>query len=192
MDTKKVLILASLFVLLVVLVVLFFSRGGEEKIKPVPDVTAPESEIEPSEEVELKKIILFFPAEEDSLLHPEEREIMASPSLILEAKRTILELFKGSRDGYLFPFPPETRLRELYVTKEGIAYVDFSKEIQENHISGSTAEMATVFSIVNSLTYNFKSIKKVFILIEGGEKETLSGHISLTRPFLPKYDLVAE
>jgi len=192
MDTKKVLILVSLFVLLVVLVVLFFSLRGEEKIKPGPDVAAIESEVEPGEEIELKKITLFFPAEEDPLLHPEEREIMASSSLILEAKRTLMELLKGSRNGYLSPFPPATRLKELYVTKEGIAHVDFSKEIQENHISGSTAEMATVFSIVNSLTYNFKSIKKVFILIEGGEKETLGGHINLTRPFLPKYDLVAE
>jgi hypothetical protein len=52
--------------------------------------------------------------------------------------------------------------------------------------------MATIFSIVNSLTYNFKPIRKVFILVEGGEKETLGGHISLAQPFLPKHDLVAE
>ena len=73
-----------------------------------------------------------------------------------------------------------------------MAYVDFSKEIQEKHLRGSSAEMATVFSIVNSLAYNFKSIKKVFILIDGVEKETLGGHISLSHPFLPQYDLVAE
>lgn len=192
MDTKKVLILVSLFVLLFVLVILFFNRRGEERIKPGPEATSPPQDVEPGEEVELKKITLFFPSEADSLLHPEEREIVASPSLIKEAKQTMLELLEGSKNGYLSPFPPETRLRELYFTKEGIIYVDFSREIQERHISGSTAEMATVFSIVNSLTYNFKSIKKVFILIEGGEKETLGGHINLSRPFLPKYDLIAE
>lgn len=192
MDTKKSMILVSLFVLLVILVVLFFNQRGEEKIKPGPEETSLELEAETGEEVELKKITLFFPSEADSLLHPEEREIIASPSLIKEAKQTILELLEGSKNGYLSPFPPETRLRELYFTKEGIAYVDFSREIQERHISGSTAEMATVFSVVNSLTYNFKSIKKVFILIEGGEKETLGGHINLSRPFLPKYDLIAE
>jgi len=192
METKKILILVSLFVLLVVLVILFFNRGGEEKIKPGPEEVSTELKIEPSEEVEFKKITLFFPSEADSLLHPEEREIVASSSLVKEAKQTVLELLEGSKSGYLSPFPPETRLRELYFTEEGIAYVDFSREIQEKHISGSTAEMATVFSVVNSLTYNFKSIKRVFILIEGGEKETLGGHINLSRPFLPKYDLIAE
>ena len=192
MDTKKVLILVFLFVLLIILVALFFNRGGEEKIKPGPEATSLPLDVEPGEDVELKKITLFFPSEGDSLLHPEEREIVASPSLVKEAKQTILALLEGSKNGYLSPFPPETRLREIYFTTEGIAYVDFSREIKDKHISGSTAEMATVFSVVNSLTYNFKSIKKVFILIEGGEKETLGGHINLSRPFLPKYDLIAE
>ncbi len=192
MDTKKVLILVSLFVLLVILVVLFFNRGGEEKIKPGPEATSPPLDIEPGEEAELKTITLFFPSEGDSLLHPEEREIVASPSLVKEAKQAILALLEGSKNDYLSPFPPETRLREIYFTTEGIAYVDFSREIKDKHISGSTAEMATVFSVVNSLAYNFKSINKVFILIEGREKETLGGHINLSRPFLPKYDLIAE
>jgi hypothetical protein len=51
--------------------------------------------------------------------------------------------------------------------------------------------MGTVFAVVNTLTYNFKSIKRVFILIDGSEKETLAGHIDLSRPLLPRYDLVS-
>lgn len=192
METKRILILGPLFILLVVLIVLFFRSRGEEKIKPSAEVTPPELESPSKEPGETRKIALFFPSEEDSLLHKEEREIIADASFVKEAKQTIEELLKGSRNGYLSPFPQETKLRELFITEEGVAYVDFSREIQENHLSGSSSEMATIFSIVNSLAYNFKSIKKVFILIDGGEKETLGGHISLTRPFLPQYDLVAE
>jgi spore germination protein GerM len=192
MDTKKAIILGSLFVLLVVLVIIFFSRSGEERIRESPAISPSEEEAPVGEEAETKTIVLFFPAEEDSLLHREEREIIASSSVVKEAKRAIEELLKGSRSGYPSPFPPETRLREIYLTKEGLAYVDFSRDLQENHLHGSSAEMATIFSIVNTLTYNFKPIKKIFILIEGGEKETLGGHISLAQPFLPKFDLVAE
>jgi hypothetical protein len=36
-----------------------------------------------------------------------------------------------------------------------------------------------------------KSVKKVFILIDGGERKTLGGHIDLTQAFLPQYDIVA-
>lgn len=192
METKRGLILGVLFILLVVLVVLFFRSGGEERIRPSAEAVSPELESLSKKPGETRKIVLFFPSEEDSLLHKEEREMLADASLVQEAKQTIEELLNGSKNGYLSPFPPETKLRELFVTKEGVAYVDFSREIQEKHLSGSSSEMATVFSIVNSLAYNFNSVKKVFILIDGGEKETLGGHISLLRPFLPQYDLVAK
>jgi spore germination protein GerM len=78
------------------------------------------------------------------------------------------------------------------VTRSGVAYVDFSKDIVEKHLSGSSAEISTIYSVVNSLAYNFDSIKRVFILIEGREKETLGGHISLSKAFLPLYDLIAK
>lgn len=192
METKRIWILGTLFILLIVLVILFFRSGGGEKIKPSAEITPPELESKSEQPMERRKVVLFFPSEEDTLLHPEEREILANISIVQQAKQTIEELLIGSKNGYLSPFPPETKLRELYLTPEGVAYVDFSKEIQEKHLSGSSSEMATVFSIVNSLAYNFKSIKKVFILIDGGEKETLGGHINLARPFLPQYDLIAD
>ncbi len=162
-----------------------------EKIKP--SLKAPALEFEPlsPKPEETRKIVLFFLSEEDTLLHPEEREIAADSSIVRQAKQTIQELIKGSQRGYISPFPPETRLRELFVTKDGVAYVDFSEDIVERNLSGSSAEISTIFSVVNSLAYNFKTIKEVFILIEGQEKETLGGHINLSRPFLPLYDLVA-
>lgn len=110
------------------------------------------------EEPETKKVFLFFLAEEDDLLHPEVREIKADAVLILQAKLVIRELIKGSRNGGISPIPVKTKLRELFVTDEGIAFVDFSKEIQENQFFGSAGEIAAVFSIVNTLAYNFKSI----------------------------------
>ncbi len=192
METKRIWILGILLLLLIALVILFFRRGGEERIKPSAAITPPELESKSELPTEMRKVVIFFPSEEDSLLHPEEREIFADISIVQQAKQTVEELLKGSQNGFISPFPPETKLRELYLTPEGVAYVDFSKEIQENHLSGSSSEMATVFSVVNSLAYNFKSIKKVFILIEGGEKETLGGHINLARPFPPQYDLITD
>ncbi|MFP4082728.1 MAG: GerMN domain-containing protein [Candidatus Aminicenantes bacterium] len=192
MDKKRTVSIGVLLVILVVLAVLFFRKGGREEIKPSSEVTPPESELSSVKPGETRKITLFFPSEEDALLHTERREIRAHRSEDQQAKQAVEELLKGSKDGYLSPFPEETRLRELYITGEGVAYVDFSRELEQNHLSGSTSEMATVFSIVNSLTYNFKSIKKVFILIDGGERETLGGHISLVHPFFPQYDLIAE
>lgn len=191
MSGKRLAILSALLAFLVILVIVFFRSGVEEKIKSSPE--APSAQPEPSapKPEKTRKVVLFFLSEDDALLHREEREIPSESSIVSQAKQTIEELIKGSQKGLLSPFPPETKLRELHVTKEGVAYVDFSEDIVQKDLSGSTAEISTVYSIVNSLAYNFDSIKKVFILVEGRERETLGGHINLSRPFSPLYDLVA-
>ncbi len=191
MSVKRIAFLGFLVVILAILVVIFFRSGALEKVRPPAE--APPAVLEPSPpgSVQTRKIVLFFLSEGDTLLHPEEREITASSSIVRQAKQAVEELIKGSEKGYISPFPPETRLRELFLTRDGVAYVDFSEEIVEKHLSGSSAEISTIFSVVNSLAYNFEPIKKVFILVEGQERETLGGHINLSRPFMPLYDLVA-
>jgi spore germination protein GerM len=192
MDQKKILIAGFLALLLVILVVIFFTSGGNEKIKQSRELTPPELKTQPEVPGEKKKIALFFLSEDDDLLHPEERDIQAKASTEEEASEAIEELIKGSQSALVSPLPPETKLRQIFLTKEGMAYVDFSKEIQDKSLSGSEAEMAAVYSIVNSLTYNFKSIKKVLILVDGEEAETLAGHINLSKPFAPDYSLIAQ
>ncbi len=189
MDTKRLIIAVVLLILLVVLLVVFLNLGLKERpALPEPVLPGPDSSVE--EPAETTTVTLFFPSEEDALLHDEEREVVLDATDTDRAKRIIQELIRGSREGLLSPFPPHTTLRELYVSRDGVAYVDFSREMTEKHLSGSSAEISTVYSVVNSLTFNLRSIKKVFILIDGGERQTLGGHIDLTRPLTPKRDLV--
>jgi spore germination protein GerM len=192
MEKRKNVLAAALFVLLAVLVVVFFRTSGREQIRRSKDVSSSSASVQNTAEKQMKTVSLFFLREEDGLLVPEEREIAADASLVREAKEVISELIKGSRGDLVSPLPPETKLGQLFITKDGTAYVDVSKDIVDYHPSGTAAEISTVYTIVNSLTYNFKPIKKVFILIEGEERETLGGHISLDRPFFPDYSLVAK
>ena len=191
MELKKYIVLGVLFVLLIVLVLLFFQSGVEKKRKAVPPSPTLEPEVSPTETPETKTVTLFFLSEENELLHGEEREIVSDPSLVFEAKQTIEELLKGSNNGLISPFPPETKLREIFITQEGVVCVDFTKEIQDEHLSGATAEMSTVYAVVNSLAYNFDPIKKVIILVDGNEKETLKGHVDISRPLVPMFSLIS-
>ncbi len=192
MDRNKNALAVALFVLLAVLVVIFFRTSGREQIRKSEDVSPSSASAQIPPEKPVKTVSLFFLREEDGLFVPEEREIAADASLVREAKEVITELIKGPRGDLVSPLPPETKLGQLFITRDGTAYVDVSKDLVDYHPSGTAAEMSTVYTIVNSLTYNFKAIKKVFILIEGEERETLGGHISLDRPFLPDYSLVAK
>ena len=190
-NIRKWALLAFLAMVVVVLAVVFFRGGGQEQIraKGLPPAAAPARLAAPPSET--KVVTLFLVSEDDSLLHPEARKIPAGPSTVEEASQVVRELIKGSNKGLLSPLPPEARLRRLFITKEGTAYVDFSKELID-HPSGSAEELATVYSVVNTLAYNFKSVKKVFILVEGAERETLGGHINLGEAFVPQYSLDAQ
>lgn len=187
---KKLTTLLILLVILIIVVLVFFLGSRKEKIKHLTRTAVQGTSATQAKEIQLKKVTLFFLSESDGLLHPEEREIQVS-NLIEEAKAVVEELIKGSKSGKLNPIPENTRIRQIFVTSEGTAYVDLSRQLLEASYYGSSGEMAAVYSIVNSLAYNFKEIKRVSLLVEGNERETLGGHIDLSRPFLADYTLVA-
>ncbi len=189
----RVLALGLLSVALLVWVVLFYRGGGGEKIRH-PEEPAPAAK--PSSAVrtpaQTRTVTLYFVSETDSLLHPEGRDIPASGALSEEVSSVLAELVKGSRQDLVAPLPPETKVRQVFVTADGVAYVDFSREIMEAFAYGSSSELAAVYAVVDTLTANFPPIKKVAILIEGLEKETLGGHVDLSRPLPPDASLIAK
>lgn len=186
----KWLVLAALLVTLIVLLIIFFTGGGGEKIRRGPEAVSPKAS--PASPQQPRAVTLFFLSEDDSLLHPEEREIPASGSPEAEAERILAELILGPKSELVASLPPETKVRQVFMTKDGSAYVDFSRDIVEKSAYGSSSELGTIYSIVNTLAVNFKSVKKVYILVEGNERETLGGHLDLSRPFLPDFSLVAK
>jgi germination protein M len=188
MTKRKWLILAGLVIILAVLIIIFFRGDRGERAGPGTEPPSPKA---PAETAGTRTITLFFPSEDDDFLHPEEREVPIRPSLTDDLETAVVELIKGSAKDLVPPFPPETGVRQIFVTKDGIAYVDLTKEVTENFAYGSSSEMSAVYALVDTLTFNFKDIKRVSLLIEGGERETLGGHIDLSRPLSPLYSLIA-
>lgn len=90
-------------------------------------------------------------------------------------------LLEGPRDPrHVRVIPVKARLLDWH--REGeVAVLNFSRELVEEHPGGSSAEMQTVFSIVNTVT-SVPGIEAVRILVEGEEVESLAGHVDLTEP----------
>jgi hypothetical protein len=82
-------------------------------------------------------------------------------------------------------------LRDVKVDKDGIAHVSFSANLTKLHPGGSTSEMATIYSLTNTLTADVPAIKAVKILLEGKELSSIKGHISTIAAFAPDADLFA-
>lgn len=161
-------------------------RRINQLVHPAPEPPQPYLVERPaySETAPLKKVNLFFPSKvKDGMLEAETRNIYSSDQVAIEAKQILAELIAGSKEGRDAALPVETKLREVFVTDQGLAVVDLTKEASSNHPGGLTQEITSIYAVVNSLTENLSAVAGVQILIEGVETETLAGHVDLTHPF---------
>ena len=125
---------------------------------------------------------LYFATRDNDFLTAEERIINSSDPVNL-AELIIQELIVGSRKNLARTIPEKAKLNAVFITGDGIAYVDISEALRRQHPGGVQSERLTIFSIVNSLILNIAEIKAVKILIQGKESMTLAGHIDLRFPF---------
>jgi hypothetical protein len=124
---------------------------------------------------------IFFPGA-DVILSAEDQQIFKSTELTNRAKQILQNVVEGPKtSGLAHSIPKDTKLQEVFFS-DGVAFVNFSNAISANHPGGIKNEQATIYSIVNSLTYNMPEVRRVKILVGGTEKETLAGHCLLLLP----------
>ena len=139
---------------------------------------------------ERKSVVLYFSDEEGEYLLGEKREILKRGSMKEEAREIVEELTRGSKKKLIPTLPAQTKVLALDIDERGVARVSFNGALTRYHPGGSSAEIMTVYSVVNSLALNFPQIKQVQILIEGREIDSITGHLSLSKPISANPDLV--
>ena len=72
-----------------------------------------------------------------------------------------------------------------------LAVVDVSKAFASDLPAGSSAEMLAVYSIINTVCFNYPQIARVRITVEGNQKTVLK-HLDLTEPLPPDFALERE
>ena len=132
-----------------------------------------------------QNITLYFPSDDQGLLLPEGRQITWASNDTDRIRQVLLALIEGSRQGFRRPLPPSTELRAAFLAADGTAYLDFSSNALALLEPGIQSETLAVYSIVNSLGKNIPSVKKVRILVQGQEVDTLNGHTDLSGDFVP-------
>jgi spore germination protein GerM len=168
--------------LIIVGVGLFLAYHFRQEIM---DFLRPLSVKEPEKKVAVKEkkvVTLFFSEEEGEYLVGEKREIPKRDRVEEEARETIAELIRGPQGAFIPTVPSRAKLLTLQIDAQGLAKVNFDQALSREHPGGSSAEMLTLYSIVNSLTLNFPQIKRVQILIDGKAVESIAGHISMKQP----------
>jgi hypothetical protein len=133
--------------------------------------------------------VIYFSDPQERFLMPEKRYVIKEEDPALQAKEIVKALLEGSKEGLVNTFPAGVTIRDVKVDDGGTAFVNFNKNLTKLHPGGSTAEMASIYSLTNSITENVPDVKKVKILMEGKELLSIKGHISTRNAFRPDPEL---
>ena len=149
-----------------------------------PDATGTEAAPQQQGSTAERKIAatLFYITEDGMSLQPVQRDVSFGEPITEQARRIVEAQITAPPAPLAGAIPDGTKLRALYVTDRGDAFVDLTGEVSAKHTGGALDELFTVYAIVNALTVNLPAITRVQILIDGKEADTLAGHVDLRHP----------
>lgn len=130
-------------------------------------------------------VFLYFADSKTGCLAGEQRKIGVQGQQEQDAAyyyRIVQAIIDGPNNGLGPTLPGQTLLNAVYVDSKGRVYVDLSAEASDLHPGGVRSELLAVYSIVNTLILNSGSIQGVQILVNGGQAETLAGHVDIRLP----------
>ncbi len=171
--------LAGVTAVLAWLLFVGFPRGNGKPATPRASSPAANAAAQSGRKI---KAHLFYVADDGSQLTGVERDVPYGEGTVEQAKQIIGAQIEPVAAPLMSAVPAGTKLRALFVTPQGEAYVDLSREVVSAHPGGSLAELLTVYTIVNALTANLPAVKAVQLLVDGKEVDTLRGHINLRSP----------
>lgn len=181
------------FVLLVigVAVGVFYLQGLHERVlrlgQPQPSEAQVHREITQAPvttELEKKeKVRIFWAAENGVALEPVEMELALPAEPEPRAKLILLTLIASPPRPEVRTLPADAALLDFYLLEDGTAIADFSDALARATPSGILSEQLAVDSILRTLEANVPGVRRVKILINGQEVDTLAGHADLSGVF---------
>ena len=133
-----------------------------------------------------RSILLFFAAE-GTRLSREARDVDAC-EVEEECLKSVLDELLNGPIGELEEVVPDGTVIDAVHIEGNQATIEVNKTFSDAMVSGSSAEMLAVYSIVDTVATNFPHIQKVKINVEGN-KAALLHHLDLSEPLSPDYSL---
>jgi hypothetical protein len=127
-------------------------------------------------------VYLYFADKNNRYLVSEMRDIPPREPRQDYCREIVEALISGPSGAGIETLPKETAVRAVYLTADGVAYVDLTPAVSADHPGGVRTELMTVYSIVNTLALNVSAVDRVKILVGGKEADTLAGHIDIRHP----------
>jgi spore germination protein GerM len=176
---RRAIGLAALALLIVALVWVVrgaprWRSGTRIVAAPSPTAAAP-----PGRKIKAR---LFYVNESGTKLTGSERDVAYAENAAEQAREIVAAQVGPVTEPLVSAIPAGTTLRALFITENGQAFVDLTREIVAAHPGGTINELLTIYTIVNAVTANLPAVNSVQLLVDGKEIDTLAGHVDLRRP----------
>ena len=139
------------------------------------------------QETGVMRISLFFATPDGQGLSRETREIDSCGNDQATCVQDVIEELVNGPMGDLAPTLPDATIVNSVQLSGDTAIVDFNNELVNGLPGGSSSETTAVYSIVDTVSFNFPRIKRVKFLLDGHDAETLKGHVDLRVPIEPDF-----
>ncbi len=120
----------------------------------------------------------------EGFLVSEERTVLQTGEPVFNARQIVDEVIQGPEEEGAAIFRQDATIRQIFVLEDKTAVVDISRKTAESLAGGIRMELCAIHSITRSLVENLEEIDQVRFLVGGKQELTLSGHVSIGKPFL--------
>jgi len=173
---KKIIIAAAIVAILLAAGLLAFQMFGKRNESGHQAV-----------QVRREALVVFYP-DGHGMLKKKTMEIGSEAAAAPDKARTEMVLAELKKENAV---PDTLTIRDLAIDSDGIMYLNLSSDIRNDEM-GTVEEITTVYSIVDSFLSNFKTAKKIQLLIEGEAFHTLNGVLYTYDPIEFNNNLVEE
>ncbi|NTW17671.1 MAG: GerMN domain-containing protein [Syntrophaceae bacterium] len=140
---------------------------------------------------EKQEVLLYFSDANERFLVAEKRYVLKEESMEGQAKEIVKALLDGSKTKLVNTFPEKVSLESIRIDDKSTAHVSFDNKLIQLHPGSCASEMITIYSLTNTLIRNVNGIKRVKLLVDGKEVDSIKGHINARQPFIMNKDMMA-
>lgn len=135
------------------------------------------------EKLSVERNVTFYHPYRDGV-SGKEAVVAFEPDSAVEVKimKVLSLLFSDSTksEGYL---TEGIKVLDVFIDSEAMAYVNLDETSSASERIGVSAEREFISSLVLTVLNNFPEVSGVRILVNDEERDTLSGHIDISKPF---------
>ena len=160
-------------------------RGARDLAKPATsDEQARREIVQPpivtSTDVKVRTKLFWISVSNPSVLEAEDVSLALSADPVQRARQLINALILSPPTPQQRTLPADTTLLDFYLLPDGTGIADFSDTLSTGTPSGIMSEQLAVDSITKTLAASVAQIRRLKILLQGQEADSLAGHVDLT------------